>query len=169
LSSSSSATTTTTTTRPLAPIPEDCPILLAEDNEDDIIMTERALRIGKVKNPIHVVRDGEEALSYLQKTGKYVDAVTPGIILLDLHMPKLDGFEVLSIIKKDDGLRSIPVVVLTTSDRDKDVEEAYRLGCNSYIVKPVAFESFITTIARINEYWLVIAKLPHHEVVPHPP
>jgi two-component system, chemotaxis family, response regulator Rcp1 len=153
--------------KPWTPIPDDCPILLAEDNEDDVIMTERALRIGKVKNPVYIVRDGEEAVDYLQKKGKYADAATPGIILLDLHMPKLDGFEVLSIIKKDEQLRSIPVVVLTTSDREKDVEEAYKLGCNSYIVKPVAFESFIATISKINEYWLVIAKLPHQDVSSH--
>jgi len=136
------------------------PVLLAEDNEDDVVMTQRAFRLGKVRNPLYVVRDGEEALSFLRKTGRHAGAVTPGIILLDLHMPKVDGFEVLSELKKDERLRGIPVIILTTSERDKDIEQAYRLGCNSYIVKPVAFEAFLNTVTKINEYWLLIAKLP---------
>ncbi len=137
-----------------------CPILLVEDNEDDIMITKRALEKGQVKNNLYVTRDGEEALDFLRRRGRYRDAPRPGFVLLDLKMPKLDGFEVLSEIKKDRDLKSIPVVVLTTSGRDEDVEQSYALGCNNYIVKPVSFEKFIKTVIEIKEYWLTISRIP---------
>jgi len=137
-----------------------CPILLVEDNEDDIMITKRALEKGQIKNNLYVTRDGEEALDFLRRKGRYREAPRPGFILLDLKMPKLDGFEVLEEIKKDRNLKSIPVVVLTTSGRDEDVEQAYDLGCNNYIVKPVSFEKFIKTVTEIKEYWLTISRIP---------
>lgn len=137
-----------------------CPILLAEDNEDDIVITERALKKGKIQNKLYVVRDGEEAIQFLRKEGKYKDAPTPALILLDLKMPKLDGFGVLKEIKSDDDQKSTPVIVLTSSARDKDIERAYKLGCNNYIVKPINFENFIKTVVEINKYWLLISKIP---------
>jgi len=135
-------------------------ILLVEDNPDDVLITRRALLKGMVKNTLYVVGDGEKAIKFLRKEDEYKKSPTPTLILLDLKMPKLDGFQVLKEIKSDDKLKSIPVIVLTTSDRDKDVEDAYRLGCNSYIVKPVSFESFIKTVIEIGEYWLIISRVP---------
>jgi CheY-like chemotaxis protein len=135
-------------------------ILLVEDNPDDVLITRRALLKGMVKNTLYVVGDGEKAIKFLRKEDEYQKSPTPTLILLDLKMPKLDGFQVLKEIKSDDKLKSIPVIVLTTSDRDKDVEDAYRLGCNSYIVKPVSFESFIKTVIEIGEYWLIISRVP---------
>jgi len=136
------------------------PILLVEDNPDDVLITQRAWKKGCIRNPLHVVNNGEEALLYLQKKGKYIEASTPCLILLDLKMPKIDGFEVLENIKKDEVLKSVPVIVLTSSDRSKDVKDAYQLGCNSYIVKPIDFDKFINAILEIKEYWLTICKIP---------
>lgn len=141
-------------------IPRNNSILLVEDNSDDVLITRRALLKGRVKNTLHVVGDGEKAIKFLRKEDEYQKSPTPTLILLDLKMPKLDGFQVLKEIKSDDKLKSIPVTVLTTSDRDKDVEDAYRLGCNSYIVKPVNFENFINTVVKIKEYWLTISQIP---------
>lgn len=141
-------------------IPRNNSILLVEDNPDDVLITRRALLKGRVKNTLHVVGDGEKAIKFLRKEDEYQKSPTPMFILLDLKMPKLDGFQVLKEIKSDDKLKSIPVIVLTTSDRDKDVEDAYRLGCNSYIVKPVSFENFINTVVKIKEYWLTISQIP---------
>lgn len=135
-------------------------ILLVDDNPDNVLITKRALLKGRVKNTLHVVGDGEKAIKFLRKEDEYQKSPTPTLILLDLKMPKLDGFQVLKEIKSDDKLKSIPVIVLTTSDRDKDIEDAYRLGCNSYIVKPVSFESFIKTVIEIGEYWLIISRVP---------
>jgi chemotaxis family two-component system response regulator Rcp1 len=135
-------------------------ILLVEDNPDDVLMTKRALLKGRVQNTLHVVSDGEKAIKFLRKQDEYQKAPTPMFILLDLKMPKLDGFQVLKEIKGDDKLKSIPIIVLTTSDRDKDVDDAYRLGCNSYIVKPVSFENFINTVVKIKDYWLTISQIP---------
>jgi two-component system response regulator len=141
-------------------IPRNNSILLVEDNPDDVLITRRALLKGRVKNTLHVVGDGEKAIKFLRKEDEYQKSPTPTLILLDLKMPKLDGFQVLKEIKSDDKLKSILVIVLTTSDQDKDVEDAYRLGCNSYIVKPVSFENFINTVVKIKEYWLTISQIP---------
>ncbi len=136
------------------------PFLLVEDNPDDVVITQRALKKGLIRNKLYVVRDGEEALKFFRKKGVYKDAPTPALVLLDLKMPKLDGFEVLKEIKGDNDLKSIPIIVLTTSERDKDIERAYELGCNNYILKPVNFENFIKTVVEIQKYWLVISKIP---------
>lgn len=138
----------------------DDPVLLVEDNPDDVLITKRAWKKGCIKNSLHVVNNGEEALQFLRREKDYADAPTPCLILLDLKMPRMDGFEALEEIKGDNELKSIPVIVLTSSDRDQDVERAYKLGCNSYIVKPINFENFIEAIVEINRYWLNICKMP---------
>ena len=102
----------------------------------------------------------EEALDFIFKKGSYTDVPTPAIMLLDLKMPKMDGFEVLESIKKSDQYKRIPIIVLTTSDREQDIQRAYDLGCNSYIVKPVNFESFIKAVIEIHQYWLIQCKIP---------
>jgi CheY-like chemotaxis protein len=135
-------------------------ILLVEDNPDDIIITKRALQKGKVKNRLYIVHDGEEALHFLKRTGPYEDAPKPALILLDLKMPKVNGFEVLEEIKQDKDLKSIPIIMLTTSAREIDIEKAYQLGCNNYIIKPVSFENFIQTVIKMKEYWLNISRIP---------
>ncbi len=136
------------------------PILLVEDNPDDIMITKRAFAKGRILNKLFVAENGEEAIEFLRKRGKYKDAPTPTLVLLDLKMPKMNGFDVLEQIKGDKELKSIPIVVLTSSERDKDIEKAYKLGCNSYIVKPVSFENFIKTVVEIKEYWLSISRVP---------
>ncbi|TET27061.1 MAG: response regulator [Candidatus Bathyarchaeum sp.] len=140
--------------------PPDCPILLVEDNPDDIMLTKRAFTKCQIQNKLYVTHDGEEAIQFLRKKGKYKDAPTPGIVLLDLKMPKLDGFEVLENIKSDDKLKTIPIVVLTVSARDKDIERSYKLGCNTFITKPASFKDFIETMMQIKRYWLIISKIP---------
>ena len=107
-----------------------------------------------------MTNNGDEALQFIYKKGIYSDAQTPCLILLDLKMPKSDGFEVLENIKKNDEMKKIPVIVLTSSDRTADIERAYALGCNSYIVKPVNFEKFIKALIDIEKYWLIISKIP---------
>lgn len=136
------------------------PILLVEDNPDDVFITKRAWKKGQIKNELYVVNDGEEALKLLHKDEEYLDVQTPCLILLDLKMPKMDGFQVLKNVKNDDELKSIPVIVLTSSDRINDIEQAYQLGCNSYIVKPVDFNKFLNAIIQIESYWLTISKVP---------
>jgi CheY-like chemotaxis protein len=136
------------------------PILLVEDNLDDILITKRAMAKGRISNKLYVVNDGEEALSFFKKEGKYKDSPTPTLVLLDLKMPKLDGFGVLRAVKSDENLKSIPIIVLTSSERDKDIDLAYKLGANNYIMKPVSFENFIETILSIKYYWLTISKIP---------
>lgn len=138
----------------------DYPILLVEDNPDDVLITRRAWKKGGLKNPLFVVNDGEEALRFLYKEEGYGGVPTPCLILLDLKMPRMDGFEVLETIKTNDALRSIPVIVLTSSERDEDIERAYQLGCNSYIVKPVRFTNFIEAIVDIRQFWLILSKIP---------
>jgi CheY-like chemotaxis protein len=138
-------------------------ILLVEDNLQDIEITRRAFTQGHVRNELFAVRDGEEALDYLYRRGRFTDPATsprPGMILLDLNLPKLSGIEVLQQIKQDEDLKSIPVIVLTVSQRDEDVVQSYRLGVNTYIQKPVEFENFMRVVTAIEEYWILIATLP---------
>ena len=138
-------------------------ILLVEDNLQDIEITRRAFAKGKVKFVLIVVRDGQEALDYLYHQGKYSDPATsprPGMILLDLNLPKLGGMEVLQEIKKDDSLKAIPVIVMTASPREEDIVRTYKLGVNTYIQKPVEFEKFMQVVHAVQEYWIVIASLP---------
>ncbi|MBI3135886.1 MAG: response regulator [Bacteroidetes bacterium] len=135
-------------------------ILLVEDNPGDIRLTQEAFKDGKIKNELNVVMDGEEALLYLKKDGKYNTVSTPDIILLDLNLPKMDGREVLTEIKEDKELRCIPVIILTTSSAENDVLSTYLHHANCYIVKPVDFNQFITVIRTIENFWLTIVRLP---------
>lgn len=133
-------------------------ILLVEDNPDDIKITERALEKGKVLNKLYVVRDGQEALDFLYHQGDYSDpqkAPRPGLILLDINLPKLSGIDVLKKVKSDEKFRRIPIIMLTVSKRDEDVIRSYDLGVNSYIVKPVEFDKFVETIKNIELYWIL--------------
>jgi chemotaxis family two-component system response regulator Rcp1 len=136
------------------------PILLVDDNPDDIMIAKRAFKQSDIRNKIYVTHDGDEAIQFLRKEGKYKDAPTTGLVILDLNMPKVNGFEVLETIKGDDKLKSIPIIVLTSSSRPEDIERAYKLGCNSFIVKPVSFEDFIEATMEIKRYWLSLSKLP---------
>jgi len=135
-------------------------ILLVEDNPGDVRLTKEALREGKVSNSLHTVMDGEEAMAFLRKEGRYTDAPRPDLILLDLNLPKKDGREVLAEIKDDDDLKSIPVVVLTTSQAEEDVARTYNLHANCYITKPVDLEQFLNVVHSIEKFWLSVVKLP---------
>jgi two-component system response regulator len=138
----------------------DYPILLVEDNPDDVLITQRAWKIGSIKNKLYVVTDGEQALEFINKEGRFHGAPTPSLILLDLKMPRIDGFEVLTYLKGDERTKIIPVIVLTSSNRMDDVQKAYEIGCNNYIVKPISFEKFIDAVTAINTYWFSISKMP---------
>jgi CheY-like chemotaxis protein len=138
-------------------------ILLVEDNADDLEMTLRALRKANLANNIHVARDGAEALEFIFGDGNNQGTEVghkPKVILLDLKLPKVDGMEVLKRIKTDPRTRAIPVVVLTSSNEQKDLVESYNLGVNSYIVKPVNFERFVTAVADLGMYWLLLNQSP---------
>lgn len=135
-------------------------ILLVEDNPGDARLTEEAFKDSRLLNSMHRVSDGVEALSYLRQEGQYATATRPDIILLDLNMPRKDGREVLAEIKEDPDLKSIPVVVLTTSDADTDVMKSYELHANCYITKPVDLEKFMNIVQRIEDFWLAIVRLP---------
>ena len=128
-------------------------ILMVEDDENDIIMTKRAFERYNLRNVLYVARDGEEALDFIYRRGDYQDSPTPGLILLDIKLPKMDGIEVLRRLKGDPDKRHIPVVILTASRREKDKIESYKLGVNSYIVKPLDFSKFIEAVSTINLYW----------------
>lgn len=133
-------------------------ILLVEDNPDDVKITERALKKGKVLNTLFVARDGQEALDFLFNEGEYTDprkAPRPGLILLDINLPKVNGIDVLKKVKANERLRRIPVIMLTVSKRDEDIIRSYDLGVNSYIIKPVEFDKFVETIKNIELYWLL--------------
>jgi CheY-like chemotaxis protein len=141
-------------------------ILLVEDNLDDVEITLRAFRKARVANTVHVVRDGQEALDFLFREGDHgdrADAPQPDVILLDLNLPKVNGLEVLEKIRASDGLSTIPVIVLTVSERQEDVNKSYKLGANTFITKPVDFEKFAHAMEVLGEYWMVIAKLPPKE------
>jgi CheY-like chemotaxis protein len=138
-------------------------ILMADDDEDDRLMAEEALREAKLLNPIRFVKHGEELLDYLYCRGEYTDpdsAPRPGLILLDLNMPRKDGREAIREIKEDPELKLIPIVVLTTSEAEEDIYRTYDLGVNSYITKPVAFEGLVEVMKNLASYWFNIVKLP---------
>ena len=135
-------------------------ILLVEDNEGDVRLTREALKEGRIRNRLHVVIDGEQALAFLKRQGEYSDAPRPDLILLDLNLPRLDGKEVLASIKTDPKLKQIPVVVLTSSRTEQDLMRAYDLHANCYITKPVEFEEFIDVVRSIEDFWLTIVVLP---------
>jgi CheY-like chemotaxis protein len=135
-------------------------ILLVEDNPGDVRLTQEALKEGKVYNNLHWAKDGVEALEFLRREGKHAGAPRPDIILLDLNLPKKDGREVLAVIKKDDHLKHIPVVVLTTSKAEEDVLKSYELHANCYVTKPVDLEKFIVVVQSIDRFWLTVVTLP---------
>jgi CheY-like chemotaxis protein len=134
------------------------PILLVEDNPLDIDLTIRAFKSSNLINPIEVARDGDEALKYIKKWDS--GAAIPVVILLDLKLPKVDGLDVLKTMKEHPIYKTIPIVVLTSSSENSDIEAAYKLGVNSYIVKPVNFDNFLKVAGQIELYWCVINKLP---------
>jgi len=138
-------------------------ILLVEDNSDDLELTLHALRSNKVVNKIEVARDGEEALDFFFCRGRFADRprnVQPNLVLLDLKLPKLGGFEVLRELRKDLFLRTVPVVILTSSKEERDLVTGYQLGVNSYIQKPVDFKQFRDTVRQLGLYWLVVNEPP---------
>ena len=136
-------------------------ILLVEDNPGDVRLTMEALHDGKVRNNLHVAKDGVEAMAFLRQEGPHASAVRPDLVLLDLNLPRKDGREVLAEIKADLELKTIPVVVLTTSTAEQDVLRSYQLQANCYISKPVDLEQFITVVRSIEDFWLTIVTLPH--------
>ncbi|HEY0135201.1 MAG TPA: response regulator [Nannocystis sp.] len=138
-------------------------ILIADDDPEDRMLAEDALKESRLVNDIRFVEDGEELLEYLQHRGKYADPESsprPGMILLDLNMPRMDGREALKIIKTDPELRRIPVVVLTTSQAEQDIYRSYDLGVNSFIIKPVTFESLVNIMRVLEAYWFEIVEIP---------
>lgn len=135
-------------------------ILLVEDNAADVRLTIEALREGKVKNNLSVTRDGEEAMQFLRREGAFAEAPRPDLVLLDLNLPRKDGREVLADIKADDRLKTIPVVVLTTSSAEADILKSYSLHANCYITKPVDLEQFVQVVRSIDDFWLTIVRLP---------
>jgi len=140
--------------------PHSIDVLLVEDNPDHVELILKVLRGNNILNEVYVASDGEEALEFLCHRGKYMEAPRPGLILLDIKLPKVDGIEVLKRIKADPALKSIPVVVLTTSTGERELIESYNLGANSYIIKPVGFEEFAKMIKDLKLYWLVVNSLP---------
>ena len=135
-------------------------VLLVEDNEGDARLAQEALRDGKFRVGYNHVWDGEEAMDFLRRKGKHTAAPRPDIILLDLNLPRMDGREVLAEIKKDEALKGIPVVILTTSSAERDILCAYGLHANCYVTKPVTMVEFIKAVTAIEEFWLTIVKLP---------
>jgi len=136
-------------------------ILLVEDNPGDVRLTREALHESKVRNSIAVVGDGIEAIAYLHREVPYEKVVRPDLILLDLNLPRMNGFEVLDVIKEDADLRYIPVVILTTSQAEQDIIQSYNLHANAYVTKPVDLEQFIKVIKSIEGFWLEVVKFPN--------
>jgi CheY-like chemotaxis protein len=135
-------------------------VLLVEDDPGDVLMTREAFEEHKMRNELHVVTDGEEAIAFLRKEGKFAGAKRPDLILLDLNLPRRDGREVLREVKGDPDLCRIPVVVLTTSQAEEDVLRSYQLHANAYVTKPVDFERFISVVKQIDEFFVSVVKLP---------
>jgi CheY-like chemotaxis protein len=142
-----------------APVPID--ILLVEDDPGDVLMTREAFAHHKIRNPLHIAEDGVEALRFLKREGPFGAAPRPGLILLDLNLPRKDGRELLGEIKQDPGLRTIPVVVLTTSEAEEDILRSYELHANAYVTKPVDFEKFVEVVRKIDDFWVTVVQLPH--------
>lgn len=139
-------------------------ILLAEDDPDDRLLTRRALKKSRLANTIQAVEDGEELMDYLHREGEYSDpedSPRPGLILLDLNMPRMDGREALKQIKSDPELRRIPVIVLTTSEAEHDISQSYDLGVNAFVTKPVTFDGLADAIEALGNFWFEIVKLPN--------
>lgn len=135
-------------------------ILLVDDNEDDVYLTREAFDAASLRVHLHHVDNGEKCLQFLRKQGPYANAPSPDLILLDMHMPVMDGYEVLKEIVKDEKLRHLPVVVLTTSYEAADIQKMYGLRCSSYITKPVNFENFVKVVGQLAGYWLTVVVTP---------
>lgn len=135
-------------------------VLLVEDNKDDVILTQQAFKQSRVAIHLHNVKNGIDCMNFLRKEGEYEDVPTPDLILLDLNLPIMDGREVLEAISKDEALSHLPVVILTTSEDEKDVYNMYQLRCSSYIVKPIDFTQFLRVVKELSEYWFTVVVLP---------
>jgi CheY-like chemotaxis protein len=135
-------------------------VLLVEDDQGDVLMTREAFEFFKIRNELHVVGDGEQALQFVHRKGKYRNSPRPGLILLDLNLPRRDGLEVLAELKADPELRVIPVVILTTSQAEEDILRSYSLHANAYISKPVDFERFMHVIRQIDNFFVTVVSLP---------
>ena len=135
-------------------------ILLVEDNPAEVRLTMEGLKEARIANHLNAVNDGQSAIEYLRRRGKYAAAPRPDLILLDLNLPKMDGREVLAHIKEDDGLKTIPTVILTTSEAEADIVRSYQLQANCYLSKPVQLDAFEALVKSINDFWLTKAKLP---------
>ncbi len=136
-------------------------ILLVEDNEGDARLAKEAMKDSKIRNTLHHVLDGEEAMAFLRKEGKYAASPRPDLVLLDLNLPKKDGRQVLAEIKNDQSLRRIPVVILTVSSAEEDILKTYNLHANCYITKPIDLDQFMKVVRSIEDFWLTIVKLPN--------
>jgi CheY-like chemotaxis protein len=137
-------------------------VLLVEDDPGDVLMTREAFEDEKVRNELHVVDNGVDALAFLRREGDYADAPTPDLVLLDLNLPRMDGREVLAEVKADPELRRIPVVVLTTSEAEEDIDRSYALHANAYVTKPVDFDRFTAVVRQIDDFFVSVVKLPPH-------
>ncbi|MDA8297353.1 MAG: response regulator [Actinomycetota bacterium] len=137
-------------------------LLLVEDDPGDVVMTREALEESKLLLNLHVVNNGEEAVAYLRNDPPFSDAARPDLVLLDLNLPRLSGREVLEIVKSDPDLLRIPIVILTTSEAEEDVLRSYELHANAYVTKPVGFESFVSVVRQIDDFFLSIVRLPRH-------
>lgn len=135
-------------------------VLLVEDDPGDVVLTREAFADNKVSNKLSIVSDGEEAMRFLRREGDYTDAPRPDLVLLDLNLPRMDGRQVLQAIKDDETLRTIPVVVLTTSEAEEDIIRSYRLHANAYVTKPVDFDQFIKVVRQIDDFFVSVVKLP---------
>jgi two-component system response regulator len=135
-------------------------VLLVEDNKDDVILTEQAFKQSRLTINLHNVKNGIDCMNFLRKQKEYSDAPTPDLILLDLNLPIMDGREVLEAISKDESLSHLPVIILTTSEDEKDVYKMYQLRCSSYIVKPIDFTQFLRVVKELSEYWFTVVVLP---------
>jgi chemotaxis family two-component system response regulator Rcp1 len=135
-------------------------ILLVEDSPDDVLLTEEALRHGRMANGLRVVGDGEAAMDYLQQRGEYANEALPDLVLLDLNLPKMDGMEVLAELKKSPELRTVPVVVLTTSTAERDVLRAYDSHVNAYVTKPLEVDEFVRVVRSVEDFYLKTVRLP---------
>ncbi len=135
-------------------------ILMADDDADDRMLTKEALEESRVLNDLRFVQDGEELMDFLKKRGEYADAPRPGLILLDLNMPKKDGREALKEIKEDADLRRIPIVVMTTSQAEEDIYRSYDLGASSFITKPITFDRLVDLMRTLGQYWVEFVELP---------
>ena len=135
-------------------------VLLVEDNPGDARLTEKAFEQGNIINNLHIVEDGVEAMSFLNQTDGYEDAARPDLVLLDLNMPRKDGWDVLEEMREDADLRRIPVIVLTSSEAEEDIVKSYDLNANAYLTKPVDFDGFMNVVRSFEEFWLSLVKMP---------